>query len=267
VLSDVVWAVRVIQPDVIVTRFHPDSTNTHGHHTASAILAEQAFVAAADSTRFPEQFHNGVTPWRARRLLYNVTRFGNAGPDTTAGRLHLDLGAYDRLLGRSYTEIAGESRSMHKTQGFGSAERRGRLDNTFENRLGQRASKDLLEGVDLTWARVPGGAKLIAPLRRAADEFDAQQPERTLPALLEAWDLMSKLPDRPIVREKRAELLDAIRACSGLWLEAVSSTHTVSPGGSLKVATAALVRAPVPVLALADLEAMGRCRSQRAPGC
>ena len=247
VLSDVVWAIRVIQPDVIVTRFHPDTTNTHGHHRASAILAEQAFVAAEDSTRFPEQFHNGVTPWRARRLLWNVTRFGNAGPDTTAGRLHLDLGAYDRLLGRSYTEIAGESRSMHKTQGFGSAERRGRLDNTFEYRLGERPSKDLLDGVDLSWARVPGGAKLVAPLRKAAAEFDAEHPERTLPALLEAWDLMSKLPDRPIVHEKRAELLEVIRACSGLWLEAVSSAHTVSPGGSLKVAAAALVRAPVAV--------------------
>jgi LmbE family N-acetylglucosaminyl deacetylase len=258
VLSDVVWAIRVIQPDVIVTRFHPDSTNTHGHHTASAILAEQAFVAAADSTRFPEQFHNGIKPWRTRRLMCNVARFGNAGPDTTAGRLHIDLGAYDRLLGRSYTEIAGESRSMHKTQGFGSAERRGRLDNTLENRLGERASKDLLEGLDLTWARVPGGAKLIAPLRKAADEFDAEHPERTLPTLLEAWDVMGKLPDRAIVREKRAELLDAIRACAGLWLEAVSSTHTVSPGSSLKVAAAALLRAPVAVRWLGiDLESNG----------
>src|SRR5262249_12404306 len=154
VLSDVVWAIRVLQPDVIVTRFHPDTTNTHGHHRASAILAEQAFVAAADSTRFPEQFHAAVRPWRARRLLWNVTGFGPTRPDTTRGRLHVDLGAYDRLLGRSYTEIAGESRSMHKTQGFGSAERRGRLDNTLENRLGDRATKDLLDGVDLSWARV-----------------------------------------------------------------------------------------------------------------
>src|SRR5439155_19659205 len=100
-----------------------------------------AFAAAADPKRFPEQLR-WVKPWQARRLMWNAYRFGNMGPDTSRTRLKLDLGAYNQLLGRSYTEIAGESRSMHKSQGFGAAERRGAWENSFEHRLGERATRD-----------------------------------------------------------------------------------------------------------------------------
>ena len=105
-LADVVWVIRRYQPDVIITRFPTDGSGGHGHHTASAILAEEAFTAAADSTRFPEQL-KWVKPWRARRLVWNAFRFGNAGRDTTPGRIAIDLGAYHPLLVRSYAEIAG----------------------------------------------------------------------------------------------------------------------------------------------------------------
>ena len=137
ILADVVWVVRAYRPDVIVTRFPTDGRGGHGHHTASAILAEAAFEAAADSTRFPEQLRY-VRPWRARRLLWNVF-----GSDTTKTLGHppvltIDIGGYQPLLGRSFSEIAGQSRSMHKSQGFGAAERRGSIPSHFEQRLGDR---------------------------------------------------------------------------------------------------------------------------------
>src|SRR5215468_3453759 len=114
VLADVVWAIRSYRPDVIITRFPPDSTAGHGHHTASAILAAEAFKAAADPKRFPEQLDT-VKPWQAKRLMWNV--FGGTRPDSSW--LMVDVGAYDPLLGRSMNEIAGLSRSNHKSQGFG----------------------------------------------------------------------------------------------------------------------------------------------------
>src|SRR5450432_2105754 len=65
ILSDVVWVIRKFQPDVIITRFPQDSRAGHGHHSASAVLAHEAFIAAADPNRFPEQFKYGVNPWKA----------------------------------------------------------------------------------------------------------------------------------------------------------------------------------------------------------
>ena len=162
ILEDVVWSIRRMQPDILITRFPPDSTAGHGHHQASAILAAEAFRAAADSTRFPEQLQ-WVKPWQAKRLVWNVFRFGSQGPDATPGRVSVDVGAYNPVLGKSYGEIAALSRSMHKSQGFGVAERRGEFVNTFVVQAGAPATKDLFEGVDLTWNRVPGGER-VAPM-------------------------------------------------------------------------------------------------------
>jgi len=244
ILADVVFVIRRYRPDVIITRFNTDGSGGHGHHTASAILAEEAFAAAADSTKFPEQLR-WVRPWQAKRLVWNIGRAPGAGPDTTAGRINVDIGAYNALLGRSYTEIAGESRSMHKTQGFGAAERRGTLYNSFQPKAGVAATKDLYDGVNLTWSRIPGGAGLIAIFAQAAREFDSARPEKIVPTLLKAHALMAKLPDEPRVAEKRRELLDLIRACSGLWLEATATRPWATPGGRLRVATSALNRSDI----------------------
>src|SRR5258706_9252990 len=111
---------------------------------------------------------------------------------------------------------------MHKTQGFGAAERRGSFTNGFEPRAGLRATRDLFEGLDLTWARIPGGAKLAPILAQAGREFRPEKPQAILPLLLRAHAVLAGLPDRPIVLKKRAELMDVIRCCSGLWLEAVA---------------------------------------------
>jgi len=269
-LADVVWVIRRFRPDVIVTRFPATGEGGHGHHTASSILAEQAFEAAADSTRFPEQLRL-VRPWRARRLVWNVFRFGSQGADTNRIRLRVDLGAYQTLLARSFTEISGESRSQHKSQGFGAAERRGEWVNTFEHRLGEPATQDLFEGVGLTWARVPGAGRLPELLHRAEREFDPDRPQKVLPVLFEAYDILAKLPQDVLVRRKRDELMEVIRSCAGLWLEAIAQSPYGTPGGRAKVVASALLRADVPVtLERAelfrgeDLHSMGRPASPSA---
>src|SRR5436190_9614475 len=135
ILADVVWNIRRFQPDVIVTRFPTTGEGGHGHHTASAILAGEAFAAAADPTKFPEQLQF-VNVWQTKRLLWNRFSFGPRPPapddPAVAKSLRLHLGAYNPVLGRAYTEVAAESRSMHKSQGFGAAERRGTLLNFFD---------------------------------------------------------------------------------------------------------------------------------------
>ncbi|MBP9185760.1 MAG: PIG-L family deacetylase [Bacteroidia bacterium] len=153
ILSDMVWVIRNFRPDIIITRFAPDGSGGHGHHTASAILAEEAFDAAADPTRFPEQLQY-VEVWKTRRMFYNtVARFRNPNADMSA-YIPLDVGGYNPLLGKSYGEIAAESRSMHKSQGFGSAKQRGEYFEHFKPVKGDTAGlKDIFEGIDFSWKR------------------------------------------------------------------------------------------------------------------
>jgi LmbE family N-acetylglucosaminyl deacetylase len=249
-LGDVVWVIRRFRPDVIVTRFPVEGGGGHGHHTASALLAEEAFAAAADPARFPEQLAY-VRPWQAKRLVWNVFRFGGGPADTVPGRVRVDIGAYDPLLGRSYTELAGESRSMHKSQGFGSAERRGSFVNTFEHRLGARATADLFEGVDLTWSRVKGAGRLPGLFARAAREFRPERPQGIVPVLLEARAILDGLPadpdTAPLVEARRADVDELIRSCLGLWVEAVAAVPTATAGGRGRGAAAAIARNEMPV--------------------
>src|ERR1700759_1326921 len=110
VLSDVVWVIRKFRPDVIITRFPTTGEGGHGHHTASAILANEAFTAAADPSRFPEQLKY-VQTWQAKRILWNTFNFGAANT-TSSDQFHFDVGGYNAILGKSYGEIAADSRSQ-----------------------------------------------------------------------------------------------------------------------------------------------------------
>jgi LmbE family N-acetylglucosaminyl deacetylase len=244
VLADLVWVIRRFRPDVIVTRFGADGSGGHGHHTASAVLAREAFEAAADPQRFPEQLR-WVKPWQAKRVVWNTWRpqLENRDPSRPP-LLTVDLGSYNRLLGRAYSEIAGQSRSMHKSQGFGSPERRGSIVNYFEHTAGEPARQDLFDGVTLTWARVPGGEKVGRLLERAAREFRPGAPHESLPLLLEAHAALRALGEEPWAQVKRAELLEVIRSCAGVWMEAVASSPTSVPGGEVKVTTSILNRSP-----------------------
>ena len=146
VLADVVWVIRNFRPDVIITRFPTTGEGGHGHHTASAILAGEAFEAAADPKMFPDQLAF-VRPWQAKRLLWNTFNFG--GNNTTReDQLKIDVGGYNAVLGTSYGEMAAKSRSQHKSQGFGVAGQRGSVYEYFKTIKGTAPVNDLMDGVD-----------------------------------------------------------------------------------------------------------------------
>ena len=101
ILADVVWIIRTFQPDVIISRFPPDGNGGHGHHTASAKIAREAFTAAADPNRFTEQL-KWVKPWQTKRLFWNSWRPSQAERERL---LKVNVGEYNPLLGTSYSEI------------------------------------------------------------------------------------------------------------------------------------------------------------------
>jgi hypothetical protein len=159
----VVWIIRRFQPDVIITRFPTTGEGGHGHHTASAILAGEAFDLAGDSTKFPEQLKNGVTVWQPKRLFWNTFNFG--GNNTTRDdQLKIDVGMYNPILGKSYGEIAAESRSQHKSQGFGVAAKRGSVIEYFSTIKGDKPLSDLMDGVNAGWSRL--GNNNLSNIRR-----------------------------------------------------------------------------------------------------
>src|SRR5438045_179289 len=122
ILSDMVWTIRHYRPDVVILRFSGTPRDGHGQHQASAILGKEAYFAAADKNRFPEQ---QIEPWQAKRLLTNPRFRGRDGQvASTPGGIEIETGAYNPVLGESYDEIAGISRTQHRSQGAGTAGRR-----------------------------------------------------------------------------------------------------------------------------------------------
>lgn len=242
VLSDIVWVIRKFRPDVIITRFTPDSSGGHGHHRASAILAREAFTAAADPAKFPEQL-KAVSPWKASRLFWNGFP---QSKDETGGMLRLNTGEYDPLLGKSYSEMAAEGRSQHKSQGFGSAARRGTQYEYFSLMAGEPAKDDLFEGIDVTWDRVPGGQKVGLLLAESVKTFDPERPSKSIPGLLAVYGELAKLPDENWVRLKREELARVIQACGGIWMEAIAGDFAAAPGDEVHVKTTIINRSAAP---------------------
>lgn len=243
ILSDVVWVVRRFRPDVIVLRFTGTPRDGHGQHQVSAILGKEAFTAAADPKRFPEQLR-WVEPWQAKRLMWNGFAFNREQEqelEKEKNRLEMDAGDYDPVLGFSYTEIAGMSRSMHRSQGMGTAERKGSNKNYLLPVAGEPATRDLFDGIDTTWNRFPGGAAIGRALGQAAGAFDPGNPAKAVPPLIAAYNLMAEL-NQPALEFKRHELAEAIVLCSGLWLDAAADKFAVVPGGMLKLSATALNR-------------------------
>ena len=245
-LADVVLAIRRFKPDVIITRFSPDDTETHGHHTASARLAVEAFAKAGDPAYHPEQVkQHGV--WRPRRVVWNASQFPGAPPRDFSGFVKLDVGAYNAMRGLSWGELAADSRSMHKSQGFGAARRRGPAPEYFKVLVGEPIKTSPMDGVVTDWSRVAGAGKLASVLHRARATFRPSQPELVIPTLLEARDELDRLPENHWKSTKRAEIDAAVVACTGLFVEVTGSAASVARGGTLPVTVSVLARRPAAV--------------------
>jgi LmbE family N-acetylglucosaminyl deacetylase len=248
ILGDVVWTIRRFRPDVILLRFSGTPRDGHGQHQTSAILGKEAFTAAADPARFPGQLR-WVKPWQARRVLWNVfafTREQEAEAQKLTGRVEVDTGDFDPLLGHSYGEIAGMSRSLHRSQGMGAPERKGTMKAQFVAVAGDAMAKDPLDGIDLTWRRLPGGAAVAPLLERAIKDFDPEHPEKSIAALLEARPLIAAIDD-PLARAKLADLDRTVALCAGIWVDATADRSALAPGSTTRLTATAIVRSRVPV--------------------
>jgi LmbE family N-acetylglucosaminyl deacetylase len=251
VLADIVLIIRTFRPDVIVTRFSPQGGG-HGHHTASAILGAEAFKLAGNPQAFPEQLKDkGLTAWQPKRILQNGGGFGRGGGGGGgAGSVRMEIGGNDPVSGEALGAIAGRSRSMHKSQGFGNfggGGGGGPRTESFQLLDGEPVAKDIFDGVDTTWGRVPGGAEVGPQADAIIAQFDPKDPSASVPALLALRNRVPSLPSDPVVNEKRALLDRIVQGCLGLEVATEVSQAEVVPGEDMRLRHVVKVRSAVPV--------------------
>lgn len=229
ILSDVVKVFRAYQPDVIITRFPPDARAGHGHHTASAILAQEAFDTAARTS-----YGSGAT-WQAKRLYTNTGRWWNQSINAnTPGVVTIDVGRYNALLGKTYTEISAQSSSQHKSQGWGTSATRGEQLEFLEFVKGDSARKDIFEGVNTTWSRLKGGAPIQVLVEQVNREFNAENPAASVPLLFRIRKAIAELPAGVWRERKLAETEQLIQDCLGLYIAVRAGYFQGSPGQAVR---------------------------------
>jgi LmbE family N-acetylglucosaminyl deacetylase len=240
VLGDIVWAIRKYQPDVVINRF---STSTerpnHGHHTASAILAIEAYDLAANPSAYPEQLKY-VQVWQPKRHLMNLSWWFYGGREKfelldKSKWLKMDIGSYYPSKGKSNTEIAAESRSQHRCQGMGTMPERGEYSEYFETLKGTSPNRDILEGINTTWSRIEGASLIGIILTEVTNNFNFDNPSASVPRLLDAYKMIEALPDSYWKRTKYEEIKEIIRACMGLYIEASAADYSATSGENLKI--------------------------------
>lgn len=242
VLSDIVRVIREFRPDVVVTRFSTQPGGTHGHHTASAVLALEAFKLAGDPKAFRDQH---LAPWQPKRILVNG-RGGNNADD-----IKMEISGNDPGLGIAFNDLAGRSRAMHKTQGFDNFRGgggNGPRTETFQLLAGEPATNDIMDGIDTTWNRVPGGAAIGKLANEMIAQFNPQNPSASVPELLQLKsDLANLKSTDPVVAEKAALLDRILQACLGLEVQTTIAQSEVVPGEKMVLQHSALVQSVVPV--------------------
>jgi len=249
VLSDVVWAIRKFQPDVIINRFdHRSPGTTHGHHTASALLSVESFDLANYATAFPNQL-KWVKPWQPKRQFFNTSWwfYGSKEKFEAADKSNLSslqIGVYYPSIGKSNQEIAALSRSCHQSQGFGSTGSRGEEMEYLEFLKGTSLNdkNNIFDGIDTTWNRVKGGTIVKELIQKILKEYDFKNPSLSLPNLVKVYSIVQLLEDEHWKTIKTEELKKVIAACSGLYLEGVAENQTATPNSILKVKIEAINR-------------------------
>lgn len=250
-LSDVVWVIRLFRPHVIITRFTPEPSATHGHHTASAQLAVEAFTAAADPNQFPDQLLRGVDVWSTRTLYWNTSWWFFGRPDFDKKGLEaIDVGGFSPILGRSYGETAALSRSMHRSQGFGSSLQRGEELEYLKWLAGDSFAGGLSALLLDQGRRERGLASRSTYYRTLSDAeraFRIDHPWQMLTKLISARDQLLQLPDNAHRNDDLLRLDRLILKVAGIWHEFTSPKHNAHPGDTLVMSFRTIRRHPVVV--------------------
>jgi len=233
VLGDVVWVIRKFQPDIIITRFPGDARAGHGHHAASSIIAQEAYLAAADPNQFKEQFKYGVQPWKAKRILWNTFNFGTVNT-TNDNQLKIEVGGYNPIIGKSYGEIGAEARTMHKSQGEGRPRRRGSYFEFFQHLNGDSAKTDIMDGVVTNWSRL-NATKIQSSIQQIISAYKIDQPALSVPSLVALYQSVKNLPESQWKAYQLNLIQSTIESASGLLVEATSTKQQVVPEGDLSI--------------------------------
>lgn len=218
ILSDVVWAIRKNRPEIIITRFDPNSNGeTHGHHTASALLAMEAFDLAADPKAFPEQLKY-VKTWQVKRMFYNTSWwfYGSKENFEKADKTDLysiNVGNYYPNLGISNNEISSKSRSKHACQGFGMALERGNDLEYLKLLKGDKPkTNDIFDGIILK----SENKSVQNQLDQLVVDFNFKNPQLSLNNLLSVYQLIKKENPKD---SKLEQVKDLILKTQGIYFE------------------------------------------------
>ncbi len=245
ITADVVWVIRKFRPEVIICRFPPTAAAGHGQHAASAVVAEKAFKLAGDKNAFPDQLKY-VNVWQPKRLLWNTFRFGSVNT-TAENQLKITVGQYDAQLGMGYGELAGLSRSLHKSQGAGTQSVAGIKTEYFTHVDGETAKTSILDGVVKTWTST-GNPDIDQALDKIISVFNFNHPDRSLPALLALRKKVMAIKDPEIKNDKIRSLDQIILSCAGFMGEAVTNQPEAVAGDSYNFKLNLISRAENPVV-------------------
>lgn len=244
VLADFVWVFRKFRPDIVITRFDSDGVS-HGHHTASAILAREAFKMAGDAKAFPEQLAY-VSVWQPKKIFWNTGRWWFRNEADTAGLAKISVGGYNPLLGQSYGEIAAKSRSMHKSQGFGSSGSRGD-EVEYLKQWGGNVAASPFADIDTSWDRVEGAKEVAFLINKAIEEYDERRPWEIMESLVLARRALSNIDDVFWKNVKQKEIDELIIGISGLYFSLNATMDSYTPGDSITIVVEAVNRSPVDI--------------------
>ncbi len=252
VLKDVILAIRKFQPDIIVNRFdHRTPGRTHGHHTGSAMLGLEAFGKSDDKSLYPEQLTK-YPAHKAERIFFNTSWwfYGSRENFAKADKTNLytaDIGVYYPLKGKSNTEIAAESRSQHKCQGFGSTGTRGESIEYMEYLDGSRPNQteDVFSGIETSFDRIDRSGKLKELVAELASSYNPLMPHKSVDILFTIQNRIKELPASLWKERKLKEVNDIILACSGIYLDAYTRDISLAPGEKTSVRIEAINRSPV----------------------
>lgn len=243
--ADVVWVIRKFRPDVIICRFPPTAAAGHGQHAASAVVAEKAFKLAGDQTAFPNQLKY-VNVYQPKRILWNTFRFGTNNT-TAENQLKATVGQYDAQLGMGYGELAGLSRSLHKSQGAGTQSVAGVRTEYFSPVAGDQAKTTLFERIPMNWSD-----RGINDIDELIDitllSFDYNHPDKSLHGLLMLRKKIAELQDANLRKDKLAAIDHIILSCTGFMGEVVTDQAEAISGDSYSFRLNVIARSSVPVL-------------------
>lgn len=234
ILGDVVWVIRNFQPDIIITRFNTIPGVTHGHHTTSAILAGEAFDLAGDPTAYPEQLEY-VQTWQPKRIFWNSYNFGGRfDPDPNEQYDVFPVGNFNPLLGETYSQIAADSRTMHKSQGFGDTPNIGLAEDYIQFLKGESFKNSAFEDVPNRWETISGGKSVEALIEKSLASFDFKEPNKNVSGLLEIRAALAGVESNETWLQEKRHLVDKLIVQSlGIEMELNARTELVTRGDEL----------------------------------